>query len=317
MHDQQLTLHEHIQELKRRLAWPVVAFLLGGGLGYALHKQLIQILRRPLHETLYYTSPAGGFNFVMKICMLVGLAFALPVLVYNAVEFVRPALGHKVKKRQAHTISAMSFVLAISGVLFAFYAVVPMSLKFFGGFGGNGIKSLLSASDYLEFVINHLLTFIIIFQLPLVILFIDRIKPLSPRTLLKYDKHVVVGAAALSVILPFTYDPVSQFLVGLPVVVLYNFTIILLFFRYRAKRQTKRAAVAPVATEIAEPETEVPPPPNETPEPESKPEPEPELPRERLQPALQARAQTSYQPRLIMDIQPRTGTLEAPEAEAA
>lgn len=324
MKNQQLTLHEHIHELRRRLFWSVLVFLAGGTIGYVVHKPLIALLRRPLHETLYYTSPAGGFNFVMKICMMVGLALAVPVLVYNLIEFVRPAFGADMHKRQAHAMAALSFVLALSGIIFGFFVVVPMSLKFFHGFSGNGIQSLLSATDYLEFVTNHLITFIIIFQLPLILLFIDRIKPLPPKTLLKYDKHIIIGAAAISLILPFTYDPVSQFLVGLPIVVLYNLTIILVFFRHRKKgRSAARQCVQQALYDQPKPAyqpltTEVPKP---TPVPiqiKIQQSIEDALPKP-VTMTLPKRRQATYQRRIIMDIQPRRmpGRGFEPEAEAA
>lgn len=326
MKNQQLTLHEHIRELRRRLFWSVLVFLAGGTIGYVVHKPLIALLRRPLHETLYYTSPAGGFNFVMKICMMVGLAIAVPVLVYHLIEFIRPAFGSDMRKHQAHSMAALSFVLALSGIIFGFFVVVPMSLKFFHGFSGNGIQSLLSATDYLEFVTNHLITFIIIFQLPLILLFIDRIRPLPPKTLLKYDKHIIIGAAAISLILPFTYDPVSQFLVGLPIVVLYNLTIILVFFRHRKRGQKAHRHSPLVAT--ARPKPVLRPAPIASLEPLAAPvkinlqtsmaDVSPRSVQPKPQP-VQRSHQPTYQRRIIMDVQPRRlpGRSFGAEAEAA
>ena len=100
---------------------------------------------------------------------------------------------------------------------------------------------------------NNLVIFALVFQIPLVILFIDRIKPLTPRGLLRYQRHIIVGAFVLALILPFTYDPISQFVVAIPIVVLYYLSVILVWRASRRRRHNLHAQspVAPVAVPMA------------------------------------------------------------------
>ncbi len=234
------TLHDHVRELRRRLLWPALVLVGGGFVSYYYHKQAIEFLKAPLHESLYYTSPTGGFNFVMKICFMVGLLAALPVLIYNLTAFIQPAFAKHISQQHIRIITLFSLLLAIGGGAFAFFVVVPMSLHFFKGFQTAGINSLIAADDYLNFVVNITMAFILIFQIPIVVLGINRIKPLSPRTLFRYEKYVIVGSLIFALLLPFTYDPLTQFLVAIPIIVLYNLSLLLVIsVQSRAKTRTK------------------------------------------------------------------------------
>lgn len=240
------TIGGHIAELRGRLTKVALLFILGACVGYGFHDYFIETLKQPLNEKIYYTSPAGGFNFVMKICLVFGLVVALPALVYNLIEFIRPAFKNKIKKRSVRLVSLLSLVLALAGGVFAFLVVVPMSLKFFQHFT-EGVTALLSANDYLSFVINCVISFMVIFQAPLIVLFIDHIKPLTPSKLFQYEKHVIVGSLAAALILPFTYDPMTQFLIAIPIIALYNLSILFIAINHAGRKRAARKNRKPAA----------------------------------------------------------------------
>jgi sec-independent protein translocase protein TatC len=235
------TFLDHLHELRTRLLVSGGAFLIGGIVGYLFHKSLLLALDRSSHQTLYYTTPTGAFNLVMKMCVMLGIVFLLPVLTYNLMAFVQPALKKHFSRRQLLLVSLLSLMLAISGAIFAYFVIVPMSLHFFGSYRVAGIQPLISANEYLDFITNHILTFIIMFQIPLVILFIDRIKPLPPKMFLKYERHIIIGSLVIALVLPFTYDPFTEFLVAVPMIVLYNLSIILVVLAHRSRRRSKTA----------------------------------------------------------------------------
>lgn len=178
----------------------------------------------------------------MKICLAFGLIIALPALVYNVVDFIRPAFKREIKKSTVRYVSFLSLLLALAGGVFAFLLVVPASLHFFQNFS-DGVSALINANDYLSFVINCVISFMVIFQAPLIVLFIDHIKPLTPGKLMHYQKHVIVGSLAAALILPFTYDPMTQFLIAIPIVILYNLAIVFVLFTHtKRKRASKKSA---------------------------------------------------------------------------
>ncbi|MEO8785141.1 MAG: twin-arginine translocase subunit TatC [Candidatus Saccharimonadales bacterium] len=238
--DVQMTFLEHVHELRRRLMWPALAFIVAGTLGYLFHVAIIEFLQRPLHQTLYYTTPAGNFNFIMKVCAIFGITVAIPLLIYNLVSFLEPAINKMLKRRSITTVALMSLVLGVAGAVFAYYVVVPMSLQFFFGFKIKGISPLISADDYLNFILTCIMSFILMFQLPLLILFINHIKPLQPKKLLKYERHVIVGSLVIALVLPFTYDPLTQFLIAAPIIILFNLSVALVWLVNRKQLKIER-----------------------------------------------------------------------------
>ncbi len=292
------TFHEHVGALRKRLIYPAALFLIGGTIAYFFYNQIIAFIRGSLTQQLYYDAPAGNFMLIMKICVLCGLALAIPALVYNLIRFVQPAFAKFVSRKSVVFVSILSLVLALSGAAFAMYVIVPMSLKFFGGFKINGVQPLLSANEYLNFVLTAIMSSMIMFQIPLVVLFIDFVHPVPPSKFLKFGKWVIIGSVAIALVLPFTYDPITQFVVALPIVGLYYFSILLIWYNHqmRARKARKLEAVpAPVAA--AQPAQE----------PVRAPVPERPQPRPQLRPRLisDMRMGAGLQPRPVMAAESR------------
>lgn len=239
------TFQEHIHEFRKRLFWVILAGGVSAGIAFAAHKQAISLLQRPLNQPLFYSSPAGGFNFIIRLSVIIGLFITLPVIIYQLLRFVEPALPIRIRRATMLKIIGASLILAILGVLFAYFYMIPESLRFFAGYSSGQIKPLISADHYLNFFANILVTFALAFQIPLIILFINRIKPLKPGRLLRYQRHVIVAAFVLSLILPFTYDPISQFMVAVPIIFLYYLSVGLLFIANRGKDYGQSKAKAP------------------------------------------------------------------------
>lgn len=241
------TFHDHIKELRRRLMWVVLAIGITAGISYAARNHVTVWLQRPLHSTLYYTSPSGSFNFILKLSTIIGLFVALPVIIYNLIRFLEPALPKRISKKLIASTIGSSFFLALCGAAFGYFYMIPVSLKFFAGYATPEIRPLISANEYLSYLLNNVLLFALVFQIPLVILFIDRIKPFKPSKLLRYQRHVIVGAFGLAVVLPFTYDPVSQFIVAIPIIFLFYLSVVLLWIanRRHKPRRVKQKQTAP------------------------------------------------------------------------
>jgi len=238
------TFHHHVGELRKRLAWVVAAVVCSGMLGYVFRDPVIALLQQPLNAPLFYTSPAGSFNFVMKVATIIGMFIALPVLVYQLLRFIEPALPKKLNKKTLLSVISSSFMLACMGIGFGFFIMIPISLKFFAGFSNEQIQPLISATEYLNYVLNILIFFAVIFQIPLISLFINTIKTIDTKKMLKYQKHVIVGSLLLALILPFTYDPVSQFIMALPIVVLFYTSVVLIIVVNKRKgRKTIKAEI--------------------------------------------------------------------------
>lgn len=250
---QPATLYDHIRELQMRFLMSAVAMAIGGAVVYAYYAQVLAILSSPLNAPLYYSSPAGGFSFIMKICFTGALIIAIPVIAYNLIMFIRPAFKKHLPMKRVFMTAGFSTILAIAGALFAFYCILPGTLSFFKGFQVNGLSALISADNYLGFVTNIIIMFVIVFQIPLVIAFIDRIKPLQPKKLLKMEKWVILGSLIVALLAPFTYDLVTSLLIALPIVVLYNLSIVMVVARHaRIAHKAKATIHMPVVESVVD-----------------------------------------------------------------
>jgi sec-independent protein translocase protein TatC len=241
--DSSETFHDHVTELRNRII--VVAFSVGlfSLIGYVGRNKIIYFIHKPFNSPLYYNTPAGAFNLTMKIALVIGIFFSLPILIYNIIKFLEPTFSQRLKKGHVNATLLFSCVLAISGAAFGYYILLPMSLHFFGGYSSQTISPLISANEYFNYVINLVITFAILFQIPLIIDFINRIKPFKPRQLLKYQKYIIVGAIVIALVLPFTYDPVTQFVVAIPIVLLYYLSIIMVMVSNRKKKEKVSIAI--------------------------------------------------------------------------
>lgn len=242
----ELTALEHLHELMQRVLWSVGFMIAGGALSYIFRLQIIEYLQHPLHQELYYTSPMGSFQFVMQVCLLCGLLCALPVLLYNVLRFIEPAFDRKFTRKTVVTILSASLFLTVAGAAFAYYVTLPAALRFFNTVGTNDLHALISVNEYFGFIMGYLATFAIVFQLPLVLLFIDHIKPFSPGGLSSKRKFVYVGSFAISLIMPSSPDPLSQVSLAIPIITLYELSIVLIWWSHRkqARKAAKRLAKA-------------------------------------------------------------------------
>lgn len=234
------TFGDHFQELKGRLFWVAIAFCIASAVAYPNFQKIMDLLVRPLgNQKLYYMTPAGGFSFMIKICMYVGLVGILPVIIYHLYKFIAPIM-QKNRSRSVLLYTVASTVLAAGGVVFAYTISLPAALKFLNGFSLGHINALLGLDAYVSFITAYLLAGAVLFQLPLVMLIVDSITPLKPKKLMSYQRHIIVASFVAAAILSPTPDAVNQTLLAAPMVAMYQFGILLIW----AKKRLKDASAA-------------------------------------------------------------------------
>lgn len=231
---------EHIRELRQRLIYTVATLFLASSVGYAIHGSLFRLIKRPLQEQLYYTTPLGGFNAMIKISVLFGLIVTVPVFIYQLSKFLGPAFRRRIRPPR---IVLFSIILATVGVLFAYFVSLPASLRFLANVDSKDLQSIITVNEYLNFVAAYLAAFAILFQLPLVLLFINRIKPQRPGRLMRMQRWVVLFSFIVAAILTPTPDPINQIMMALPIILLYQFSVVLIWF---TNRRGKNIAVEPI-----------------------------------------------------------------------
>lgn len=222
--DNLLTISEHLEEFRKRLIISIVALFIGGALGYVYRDYILAVLIKPLNQQLYYTSPAGGFDFLVKVCVFVGFLFAIPILVYQLLKFLSPAVPTHVTYKTSRVLLA-SVLLAIMGACFAYFVSLPAALHFLNNFSEGPVNSLITANEYFNFVMIYVVGFAALFQMPLILLFINKITPLSPKKLMKNQRFVILGSFVIAAFLTPTPDPFNQALMAAPMIALYQSSI--------------------------------------------------------------------------------------------
>lgn len=237
-----LTFAEHIHELRRRLMWSLLFVAVGAVIGYFLHDRIVWLLQQPLGERLYYTTPTGAFSFIVKVCCVFGLIVALPMVIYQTFGFFQPLIPLKTRRSLLRLVM-VSFVLAIAGIVFAYFVSLPAALHFLVNFGNTtgDIQALITAEEYFNFVLAYIAGFAVLFQLPLIITFINRVKPLKPHQLFGSIRFVILGSFIISAIITPTPDPLNQSLMALPIIFLYFISILIVMVsNHRIARRRKK-----------------------------------------------------------------------------
>jgi len=224
---------DHVNELRTRFAWATLAIVGASVLAYVFNPYLTAIIQRPFGQTLYFTSPVGGLNFLIKLSVTFGFIVALPVLLFQVAKFFAPIL-EKAHKRSLSKYVIWSIILAYGGVVFAYFVSLPSALHFLTSFNTENITALITANEYYDFVLAYLLGYAVLFQIPLVVLFINKIKPLTPGGMMGAQRYIILASFVVAAILTPTPDPVNQTIMALPAVLLYQVAAFLVWKVSRA-----------------------------------------------------------------------------------
>lgn len=243
-----LSFREHLIEFRRRLFYCVIFIVLGMGSGWVYHAQLTRILARPLGQSLYFTDPTGGLGFVLQISLFAGILLATPVIIYQLLQFVRP-ISQKISTWLVLRFVFTSFLLAAIGVGFAYFLSLPAALKFLLEISPENITALISADKYLAFVMTYLASFALIFQLPLIMLFINRVTPMSGGKLMRLERPVILVSFIAAAILTPTPDPINQLIMALPMIILYQLAVVCVVIDNKARKVKFKSIPKPAIQE--------------------------------------------------------------------
>jgi sec-independent protein translocase protein TatC len=242
--DQRRPLIEHIHELRTRAIHIAASVVLFGTAAYFVQQSLVSLLLKPAHgQHFIYTSPGGGIGFLFGVCTDVGLILSLPLIAYELLGFLAPLVDHEVRRFIARCV-VLSGLLAACGVAFGYFLGLPLALHFLGHqFTTKQITPLLTISEYMSFVTVYLGGSALLFQIPLVLGVINRMKPLKPRRLLGWERYVIVGSFVVAMLMAPTTNVIDQLVIAVPVIVAYQVGVGLIWLTNRRPRRPKKFAV--------------------------------------------------------------------------
>ena len=226
----------HLNELKRRLFYVVASVFVGGGVAYAFEHHIIDALLKPAgNQQFIYTSVGGGMDFLFKVATYAGVIVSIPVIVYQILKFIEPVVAVD-SNRFIAKITAISALLAFIGILFGYFMGLPNALHFLlHQFTTVQIKPLVTIQAYMSFVMMYMVGSALLLQAPLLLIFINRIKPLNPKKLLAANRWVILVAFIGAFIMNPTPNLVAQCLVAVPIIVAWFFGVGLIWIINKKK----------------------------------------------------------------------------------
>jgi sec-independent protein translocase protein TatC len=221
-----MAFFDHVRELRRRLIVSMLCLGVGFVVAYLLHDRYIHWLLNPIGEQVYITSIEEGFMMKLRVSAYVGLILSFPVHVYNVVAFVTPALTGRERSFLRAMLAGSMALLLIGGYL-AYFQILPLSFQFLKNpaFVPEGAGTLLGYQKNLLFALRLLFAFIILFQLPLVMILLMAMNLVDRRQMLKCSRYIIVLIFVLSALLT-PPDPVSQIGLALPLIILFYLSIL-------------------------------------------------------------------------------------------
>jgi len=227
----EMSLIDHLQELRRRLIISIAAVVVASCAAYYYSQELVHLITAPVGK-LYYMNPAEAFFAYLKVSVFAGFLVALPVVLYEGWAFVVPALTNRERKASLLLVPA-SVVLFFVGLIFSYYLVLPAGIRFFMGFASEQLQPLFSLGEYLSFVISFLLPFGFVFELPLVILVLAKLGLVNSAYLATKRKIVLVLSFVVGAIISPSPDIFSQTMIAVPLLVLYEVSVFLVKYVLR------------------------------------------------------------------------------------
>ena len=228
---------EHLTELRIRIIRSLIAVLIGAIAGWLLYPEIINFILDPYCETLgtdctlRVDEPLEGLNTRFMVSVYAGLALAVPVWLWQFWKFVSPGL-HKGERRQGLLLTGSGIVLFVAGTTLAFLTL-PRALDFLVSVGGTDLITEFRAKAYISFVIKMMLAFGLGFQLPIILIILQRLGILSYVTLRRQWRYAVVIIVVVVAVLTPSGDPISLLALAVPMYLLYELSILYGWIRKR------------------------------------------------------------------------------------
>ena len=238
-----MSLIEHLLELRSRLLKMVLAVAICFAAIYPFANDLYLLLSEPLREllpvgqTMIATDITSPFFAPLKLALVLALFVAIPVILYQLWSFIAPGL-YAHEKRLAFPLLFTSVLLFYAGAAFAYFVVFPLVFGFFTAIGPEGIVELPDINSYLNFVLKMFFAFGVAFEIPVATVLLILTGATTPERLAAKRPYVIVGCFVIGMLLT-PPDVISQTLLAVPMWILFEFGII---FGRLAKREVPRQA---------------------------------------------------------------------------
>ena len=238
--EQEMSFLDHLEELRWRIIKSLAGVVIGSIIVAFFIDWIVNVVlfgpakltNPPL--TIINLKPYGQFVLYMEVILIGGLIVSIPNVIYQFWRFIEPAL----KPNERKYITGIVFFTTIcflTGVVFSYYLLLPAALGFFAGFGSTVIENNIAADEYLSFVISLCLASGLVFELPMASFFLSKIGILKPSFMRKYRRHAIIVILLVAGIVTPGPDITSQILLSIPLLILYEISILICKYSQRKK----------------------------------------------------------------------------------
>jgi len=226
----EMSFLEHLEELRWRIIYSLLGIVIGAIVCWIFIDFLVDvILLKPAKQSgasLQNLKPFGQLFMYMQIAIIGGIVASIPNIFYQLWRFIAPALK-KQERKYILAIVIYSSVCFLIGIAFAYFVMLPLTMKFAAQFGSKDIVNQFAIDEYMSIIISVMLAAGLIFELPMISFFLTKLGILTPEFMRKYRKHSIVIIMVMAAILTPGTDPVSQIILAVPLVLLYEISILI------------------------------------------------------------------------------------------
>jgi len=237
------TILGHLREFRSRILKSAIAAVIGFFICFAFRDWIFYILKLPAGDlTFSAIEMTENLSSIMLVCFVGGIVLAMPVFVYHGIMFVAPALTRR-EKKWVLIIIPWVFIMFLGGVAFGYFLLAPWTIWFLTTFGSDVAEVFPRISNYIGFLTKLLLLTGLVFEMPVISTFLARFGLLKPEWLAKKRSiAIIIAFVAAAIITP--PDPITQILLAIPLILLYEMSIILARVVYRRRQQAAEAQAA-------------------------------------------------------------------------
>ncbi|MCY4522340.1 MAG: twin-arginine translocase subunit TatC [Caldilineaceae bacterium] len=230
----QMSIMDHLRELRTRLIWIFASLVVGTLLGMVASEWVVTAIVTKWNVMLQAISPFEPIAAFFRVSVTLGVAFATPMITYQILGFIVPGL-YPHEKRSLLYLTPAIFALFLCGGAFAYYVMLPVAVAFLQQFWSELIEANWSVREFVFFTVRITFWIGVFFELPLVMAFLARIGIVSGPKLLGWWRYAIVLSSVVAAIITPTIDPVNMAIALFPLILLYFIGVGLAYLLYRPR----------------------------------------------------------------------------------
>jgi sec-independent protein translocase protein TatC len=225
-----LTMMEHLDEVRQRILYCVVALVIGIIPCLVFANTIFDLLLIPAPDGFQpvFTEMTEMLFTYFKVALVGGMSLAMPVFIYQVLRFVAPALTSS-EKRYMYLVAPAALIFFVAGLAFSYYVLIPFSVKYLLTFSGIAAP-MIKIGNYISFITSLLLWVGVAFETPLVMYFLAKLRVVDAKKLGRFRKYAILGVFVVAAIITPTPDPMTQTLVAVPLYLLYELGVLMARF---------------------------------------------------------------------------------------